>query len=207
MQNLIVPTDYSFTAKKALDFAVQIARKAQVEIIVVHACEMIDSVFTDHQEQNQAITDKANVQLSLLKKNIEATERLVVNTRLYKGTVRDNIMQAAEEYHAAFIIMGSLGKTGLHEKLFGSKTAQIIGETTVPVIIIPPLYVWKVPEKILLAVNNFEENPDIISPVIKLAALFTASIHIAMSETLLLLLMFWGFLINEARKFMPTLIL
>ena len=103
--------------------------------------------------------------------------------------------------------MGSLGKTGLHEKLFGSKTAQIIGETTVPVIIIPPLYVRKVPEKILLAVNNFEENPDIISPVIKLAALFTASIHIAMSETLLLLLMFWGFLINEARKFMPTLIL
>ena len=38
---------------------------------------------------------------------------------------------------------------------------------------------WKVPEKILLAVNNFEENPDIISPVIKLAALFNASIHIA----------------------------
>ena len=76
-----------------------------------------------------------------------------------------------------------------------------------PVIIILPLYVWKVPEKNLLAVNNFAENPDIISPVIKLAALFTASIHIAMSETLLLHLIFWGFLINEARKLVPTLII
>lgn len=97
MQHLIVPTDFSFTAKKALSFAVKTATKAKAEVIVVHACEMIGSVATNHQEQNRAVTGKANVQLSFLKKDIEATERLVVNTRLYKGIVRATIMQSAEE--------------------------------------------------------------------------------------------------------------
>ena len=38
MQHLIVPTDFSFTAKKALSFAVKTATKAKAEVIVVHAC-------------------------------------------------------------------------------------------------------------------------------------------------------------------------
>ena len=183
MQKIIVPTDFSSNAKKAMDFAVQIARQAKAEIIVIHACELIDSTFKDHQtvykEHNQTIIDKANEQLSLLKKNIEDTEKLSVNIKLYKGTVTDTILQAAEEHHAALVIMGSLGEAGLLEKIFGSKTAQIIGETNVPVIAVPSLYEWKVPEKILLVVNNFEEQPDIINPAFELAGLFNAKVHIA----------------------------
>jgi nucleotide-binding universal stress UspA family protein len=98
---------------------------------------------------------------------------------LYKGSVTDTILQVSEEHDANLIIMGTSGMAGLHEKLFGSKTAHIIGETNVPIIAVPLLYEWKIPENILLAVNNFEEQPDIINPVIELAGLFNATVHIA----------------------------
>lgn len=183
MKKILLPTDFSLNTDKALNFAVQIAKQAKAEIFLVHACDLIDSPFKDNQtmykEHNQTITDKANEKLSLLKKSIEITEHLFVNIKLYKGKVTDTILQVAEEHHANLIIMGTSGMAGLHEKIFGSKTAQIIGETNVPLIAVPPLYEWKLPEKILLAINNFEEQPGIINPVIELAGLFNAIVHIA----------------------------
>ncbi len=183
MKKIIVPTDFSLNADKALHFAVQIAKQAKAEIILVHACDLIDSPFKDNQtlykEHNQTITDKSNKNLSLLKRGIEATEKLSINIKLYKGTVTDTILQASEEHLANLVIMGTLGKAGLHEKIFGSKTAQIIGETNVPLIAVPLLYEWKVPEKILLVINYFDEQSDNINPVFELAGLYNATVHIA----------------------------
>ena len=183
MKKILVPTDFSLNANKALDFAVQIARQAKAEIILVHACDLIDTTFKDNltlkKEHNQTIIDKANENLLLLKKSIEDTEKLSVNIKLYKGTVTDTILQAADEHHADLIIMGTLGEAGLKEKIFGSKTAGIIGKTNVPVMAVPLLSEWDVPEKILLAVNDFDEQPDIINPVFELAELFNATVHIA----------------------------
>ena len=184
MKKILVPTDFSPNANKALDFAVHIARKAKAETILLHASfDLIDTAFKDnhaiYKEYNQNITDKANRELLSLKKSIEDTEKVLVNTLLYKGTVTDTIMQASKEYHPDLIIMGTLGEAGLKEKIFGSKTARIIGKTHVPVMAVPLFSEWDMPGKILLTVNNFKENPDIIKPVIQLAELFNATVHIA----------------------------
>lgn len=162
MKKILLPTDFSLNADKALNFAVQIAKRAKAEIFLVHACDLIDSPFKDKQtiykEHNQAITEKANETLTLLKKSIEGPEQPIVNIKLYKGSVTDTILQVSEEHDANLIIMGTSGMAGLHEKIFGSKTAHIIGETNVPLIAVPP---------------------DIINPVIELAGLFNATVHIA----------------------------
>ncbi|MBY0477705.1 MAG: universal stress protein [Chitinophagaceae bacterium] len=183
MKKILVPTDFSPNANKALDFAVQIAKQAKAEIILIHAFDLIDTVFKDHQnvykEHNQNIIEKTNANLSLLKKNIEGTGNLSVSIKLYKGKVTDTILQASEEHHADLIIMGTLGVSRLKEKIFGSKTAGIIGKINVPVMAVPLLSEWGIPEKILLVVNDFEEQPDIINPVFELAAMFNAIVHIA----------------------------
>jgi hypothetical protein len=49
----------------------------------------------------------------------------------------------------------------------------------VPVIAVPFLSEWDIPENILLAVNKFEEQPGILKPVFELAGLFNATIHVA----------------------------
>ena len=183
MKKILVPTDFSPNANKALDFAVQIARQAKAEIYLIHAGDLIDTNFKDNQtmykEHNQTISDKANENLSLLKKSIEDTENLSVHIKLYKGTVTDAILQASEEHHADLIIMGTLGEAGLKEKIFGSITAGIIGKTNIPLMAVPLLSEWGTPKKILMMVNNSEEQPDMAMSVFELAELFNATVHVA----------------------------
>ena len=182
MEKILVPTDFSLNANKALDFAVQIARQAKAEIILIHACDLIDTIFKDNQtmykEHNQTICDKANENLSLLKKSIEDTEKLSVHIKLYRGNVTDTILQASEEHHADLVIMGTLGETRLQKKIFGSITAGIIGKTNIPVMAIPLLSEWEIPEKIFLAVNNVDDQPDLFKAVFVMAELFDATVHL-----------------------------
>ncbi len=182
MKKILVPTDFSLNANKALDFAVQIARQAKAQINLIHACDLIDTIFKDNQamykEHNQTICDKANENLSLLKKSIEDTENISVHTKLYKGKIIDAILQASDEHHAELIIMGTLGEAGLRDKILGSTTAGIIGKINIPVMAVPLMSEWEIPETILLAVNNLDTHPDIFKSVFALAELFNTSVHL-----------------------------
>ena len=182
MKKILVPTDFSPEANKALDVAVQIAKQAKAEIILIHACDLLNTTFKDNQaiykEYNQAIIDKANKRLSFSKKSVEDPD-ISVNIKLYNGNITNTILQASEEHQADIIIMGSLSEARLKEKIFGCKTADIIGRTNIPVLAVP-LLEWAIPEKILMTVNNFEEQPDITNLVFELAVLFNATVHIIM---------------------------
>ncbi len=182
MKKIVVPTDFSPNADKALNFAVQIAKQAKAEIYLIHACDMFDTVFKDNQtkynEHNQTISDKATESLSILKKSIEDTEKLSVHIKLYNGKITDSILQASDEHHADLIIMGTLGEAGVKEKIVGSISAWVIGKTTIPVMAVPLMSEWEIPTSFLLAINNFDTQPEIFKLVFELAELFNAVVHI-----------------------------
>lgn len=182
MKKIVVPTDFSPNADKALNFAVQIAKLAKAEIVLVHACDLLGTTFKDHMtlkiEHNQSIVDKNHEQLSLLKKSIEDTEEISVNIELYNGGVADSILQGIEDLQPDLVVMGTLGEAAASEKLFGSLTAAVIGKASVPVIAVPLMSEWSVPGKIFLAVNNFDVQPELFKIVFELAELFNASIHL-----------------------------
>jgi len=75
--------------------------------------------------------------------------------------------------------MGTLGITGLKEKIFGSKTAAVIGSSNTPVLAIPLEYDWSMPARYLLAINHFDEVTDILHPVFDLAKIFGAEVRAA----------------------------
>jgi len=184
MKKILVPTDFSPSAHKALHFAVEIAKEAKAQIILLHACTDLfaTNTMSDHTlypDYNQTRVNEAKEQISLLKKSIEDTEKVSVNTQVYEGSVEDTILRASEDTDADLIIMGTLGDTGLNEKIFGSVTAGIIGKTNIPVLTVPLLSEWAVPKKILLAVNDFGQRTEVVNSVFDLAKMFKASVHIA----------------------------
>jgi nucleotide-binding universal stress UspA family protein len=90
----------------------------------------------------------------------------------------EGILDAIREFNIDWVLMGTLGNTALSEKIIGSRTASIIGRSSVPVLAIPLLSEWKIPKKILLAINRFDEKETAILPVIKLARLFSACMQV-----------------------------
>lgn len=189
MKKILVPTDFSPNADKALDFAVQIAKKAKARIILVHVCDLLDlSVKNDlwlKKEHNKKIVTAAREKFAAYKESIINKESMVIQTILYDGLITDTLIDAVTLYGPDMIVMGTLGSSGAPERIFGSKTAALIGKVNVPVLAVPLLSEWAGPENILLALNNFNEGrPVIISAATELAELFNCRLTVVkFSET------------------------
>ncbi len=182
MKKILVPTDFSPNAARAIDYAVRIAKINQATVYVIHICDHLYPFSMESmskEEHNQKITDSAFENLELIKKSIEETEKVTVTTQLYSGTVTDSIPIAAQEHHADLIIMGTLGITGIRDIIFGTNTAEVINNTTVPVLAIPLEYDWSTPFKLLLAINRFNEVTDILDPAFDIARIFNAEVRLA----------------------------
>ena len=182
MKKILVPTDFSPNAARAIDYAVQIAKLNQATIYIIHACDNLDTLNMENvqlrREYNKKITDKAFDNLEMIRRSIEETEQVLVNIQLYSGPVNDTILLAAQEHNTDLVIMGTLGISGIKEAIFGSKTAAVISNTTIPVLAIPLEYDWSPPSKFLLAINHFDEVSDILYPVFDLAKTFKAEVRL-----------------------------
>ncbi len=184
MNRILVPTDFSPNADRAIDYAVRIAKLNQSTLYLIHACDNLDPLYMEgamtHMEYNQKIMDDAFEKLEIRRRSIEDTEGVLVNIQLYSGSVIDTIMVAALEHKADLVIMGTLGISGLHDKIFGSKTAALISECRIPVLAIPLEYDWSEPGKFLLAIKDVDEALPLLEPAFELAALFRAEVHITL---------------------------
>ena len=182
MKKILVPTDFSPNAARAIDYAVRIAKINQATIYVIHVCDYLYPFTVESvakEEHNQKLTDDAFENLEIIRRSIEETEQLLVNTQLYSGTLVDTIPLSATEHQADLIIMGTMGITGLRDKIFGTNTAAVISRSTVPVMAIPLEYDWSTPLRILLAINRFDEVTEILHPALDLATIFKAELRLA----------------------------
>lgn len=183
MKRILVPTDFSPNADKATDYAVRIARLNSASILLIHACDDLDPLYLDgsmtRMEYNQRVMDEAMEKLELRRKSIAETEKLDIAIQLYSGSVLDTILVAAEEHEADLIIMGTLGISGLHDKLFGSKTAELIRHSRIPVLTIPIEFEWTDPSKFMLAIRDTREALPLLDPLIEITRLFKTELHVA----------------------------
>lgn len=182
MKKILVPTDFSTSAANAVDFAIQTAKILPVEVILVHAFELSGDTYTDYmginKEYNESQLHEVNTIFAALKTSIEEKEGVVVDTYIFSGTVKESIIQVTREKDIDLIVMGTTGASSLKEKIWGSKTADIIGKSQVPVLAIPLEYAWKKPQKILFATNHFEKDPALLDVVFEMADLFKAQVHV-----------------------------
>ena len=183
MKRILVPTDFSTCANNAVDFAVQSAKILPLEITLVNAFELSGDTYADYmgvnKEFNQSQLHEVNNKLAALKNSIEEKEKVVVDTCVFAGAVKMGILQVTSERDIDLIVMGTAGANGLKEKLWGSKTADIIGKSQVPVMAIPLQYTWKKPQRILLATNHFEKDATLLDFIFELADLFQAQVQVA----------------------------
>ena len=183
MKKILVPTDFSDNALKAVDYAVAIAEKAASEIILLNAFMAVDTTFSGRKaffdEYNNSIATDRRDQLKNLQQVIEKKSTIKITSKFYTGGIRDSILKCAVDEKADLIVMGTQGASGIERMLWGSTTAGIIGDTTIPVLAIPNKAAWKGLKNILFATRQFEVDDKILIPILKLAQLEAALVHVA----------------------------
>lgn len=138
MQKIIVADDGSEFSQKAIDKAVELAKKEKTEIVCVYVMEEycpiglteIDcNVVRDLQiKESRSITAKAMEKFR--KEGIEA--KVISET----GSPAEMIIDVAKRESADLIIAASHGKHGAKKFAFGSVTARLIEHSPVHVLVI-----------------------------------------------------------------------
>ncbi len=146
MNNILVPTDFSTEAKNALDFAVQVAKKTEAKLKLLHVIELPSSSFNVMGEvQSESTMMEEIYNMKLIEKTKEEMQNLVnqvqnegvvVSSKLELGNIYKHIYKEIDEEKTDLIIMGSAGAGGFKELFVGSNTEKVIRHSHVPVITI-----------------------------------------------------------------------
>lgn len=183
MKRILVPTDFSDTALKALIYAAELATKSGGTVTLLHVITPDENrVWRPHaldDDYEGMYIKKQQSKLDAIWNNmLHLYPDLTLLTELGKGLLPESIIDFSKSTNADLIIMGTTGASGFRQLFMGSVTASMIGKTNIPVLAVPASYEMKEPQTILFATNHFEKEVQLIEPVINLARYFAASIHL-----------------------------
>jgi len=158
IHQVLVPTDGSENAERAVRFSAQVAdRRQQAEVTVVYVhlrvpapahsgasvlepeqpLQEVRALYSEPDDEElvhtQEIVDQAVAEIRSLvtSPDVNVSGRVVVNSRIDQG-----ILQVADEIKADIIVMGTRGLSPLRGAIMGSVSHALIEKATCPVLIV-----------------------------------------------------------------------
>lgn len=134
---ILIPVDFSNYSMKACEFAFNLAKTENAEVILLHV------YFTPIYASSLPYGDVFNYQIgdeeTVIKEKIVSGEfpDIKYSCILREGIPEEEILRYAKEERPIVIIMGTRGKNQKDIDLIGSVTAEVIDRSRVPVLAIP----------------------------------------------------------------------
>lgn len=179
MKRILVPTDFSTTAEKALKFAIELAKRAGSSIMLYHVYTPVESVFIETHAERQLHNE--NMQLEVMRQMQELIDALNPNNDVAiasivgKAPLLDNVVRFAEKNHADLIVMGTQGASGLKKTLIGTVAARMIEASNIPVLLIPEKYNGDLPKSVVYATSYHPSDLDALTATLGIANILNAS--------------------------------
>jgi nucleotide-binding universal stress UspA family protein len=135
IRNILVATDFSASARRALEWAIELGQRQDARLILVHALD--PGYLTRNAEVQRRILDEATAKLKDHGEYVKQAG-LALTMRVEAGKPWEAICEAAVEFGANLIVIGSRGLTGLDRILLGSTADRVVRSASVPVVTVHP---------------------------------------------------------------------
>lgn len=182
MKTILVPTDFSNNAFKALIYAAHLAKAIEAKILLLNAYQaptassnvMIN--FTDIlEEDSKKDLDKTINKL----KAVEELSGVEIEGVSVYGFLTEAIAKVEAKNDIDLVIMGTAGASNLSNRLFGSNTTDAIKNTKLPLLVIPRDTEYKEWKNITFASNIQKDKNDCpFKPLTNLVKLIDTHLHI-----------------------------
>ena len=162
MKNILVPTDFSETAKNAALYALQLAEQLSIQkLVLYHSYEIpvtIDPMVPGIQMLDMETLKESSIKgLDNFKLQIKAfNSDIVIDTVSEYGSLTAGLDDVCAKVNADLVVMGITGGGMLEEKLIGSNTISVAKHTNIPVIIVPAKASFTRIEEIML-LSDFDK--------------------------------------------------
>jgi nucleotide-binding universal stress UspA family protein len=178
MKKILVPTDFSETANKARDYAIQLAQLIDAEIILFNTFHIpysgasagtlinLDKIALEESEKAMEL------QLEYVNSNYANVK---FTTLCRAGLLVDSVKNISNNNEVDLIVMGTTGADGVVENLLGSNTSALIGLIKTPIITVPKDATINFPKHIVVANDLMESGEEELFDVLRKIAIDTYS--------------------------------
>jgi len=178
MKKILVPTDFSDTANKARDYAIQLAQLISAEIILLNTYHIpysgtgagtlvnIDKIALEESEKAMEL------QLEYVNSNYS---NIKFSSLCRSGLLVDSVRRISENNGVDLIVLGTTGASGAIENMLGSNASALVSNVNVPMITIPKEGSINFPKHIVAANDLMDSGEEKIFDVLKELAVETYS--------------------------------
>lgn len=180
ISKILVPTDFSETAGKALEVAISIAAKNNAVIDLLH-------VFHVPVIDPNMPTDTLDIMIDEMRQSANNKLQRLVAEKGHGATIKpvslmgyavDEIVEYAESENIPLIVMGTTGASGLKEVLFGSNAGGVVEKTSSLVLTVPPGTNGFNPKNVVYACDFEKSELDASDQFVGMARLFGAELTV-----------------------------
>jgi nucleotide-binding universal stress UspA family protein len=139
LKRILVPTDFSEHSRKALHYAMALARQFSAELLLVYVIEPLPpsaqfSATDGVPFDSKLFHRQASKHLAEWREKVGSLT--VVKTALRSGVPWWEIVAVAKENAIDLIILGTHGRTGLARLFIGSTAEQVVRHASCPVMVV-----------------------------------------------------------------------
>jgi len=160
MQKILIPTDLSANALRAIKYAAELFKHGRTEIFLLHA--YADEVYSQAEDPDTfedckaEICRKTEASLEGLKEELwgfSPNPKHNIHCVAAFGMLVDAVNDWVEKENIDLVIMGTKGQTADRNITFGSNTLQVIKYVNCPVLAIPEECALSFPKNILFCTD------------------------------------------------------
>lgn len=185
MKTILVPTDFSANAYKALEYASYLARQIGAKILVLNAYQIppgtsnvminfADILEKDSKEDLRKLVEKIS--------QVEDFKELEFEPVSCYGYLTEAIEITAKHHNIDLIVMGTAGASNITSKIFGSNTLATIRKADFPIVVVPQEVEFAAWENILLASNQDDSVLTAVKKLNELIDLYDVTMDIVAVE-------------------------
>jgi len=191
MKKILVPCDFSESAREAFAFAIQMATRSGGEVQVLNVINVpvtYDGLFvgkpyaTENDRFFKVLEQEAIKNYDQLRSTIP-TDGIAVGFNVLQGPVAPMITEYISSQNFDIVVMGARGTSGLKEYFVGSTTEKIVRTSHVPVLAINKSVPLSSVSNIVLPSSLELNQTDLVEKVKQLQEFLNAKIHVLFINT------------------------
>jgi nucleotide-binding universal stress UspA family protein len=139
-RRILHPSDFSRTSGAALKKAIEMAKTARAELLVVHVVSPVapiagEGYVSPKMYEEIAASTRAWAQKQLAKLLAKAKQAGVrAKGFVLEGSAHEQIVRFARSKHADLLVMGTHGRSGLAKLFLGSVAGRVVAAAPCPVL-------------------------------------------------------------------------
>jgi nucleotide-binding universal stress UspA family protein len=138
-ERILVPTDFSETSQRALEYAKAIARQDHSQLLLVHVSPPLnlitppEAAWIDQSEIQSAEEERLEQNGAALR-----SEGYRARTIALTGALYDELLSAVKQNAVDLVVLGTHGRKGYDRLLLGSDAEAVLRRACCPVLLVGP---------------------------------------------------------------------